>query len=278
VTEATASVARTPVGTAPLLTLNDVSFSYPNGLFALDGITLSVPEQGVTAIVGPSGCGKSTLLKIVAGLMAPTAGTVERHFAPMAESHPLLMVFQQDTLLPWLRVKDNVALFWRLRGSSFSKTEIRKRVDDLLQLVGLESFADAYPRELSGGMRRRVAFLAGVAPQPQLLLLDEPFSSVDEPTRVQIHQEVHRIITQLKMSIILVTHDLAEAISLSDRVVILAARPGRVATQFDIPLGRDRDMLELRDTPEFLELYGHLWHSLSAEIKKAQAVKGGPKE
>jgi NitT/TauT family transport system ATP-binding protein len=266
-----APVVPAPVamGGPVVMELDNVSFRYPNGLLAVDGLSLSVPREGVTAIVGPSGCGKSTMLKLISGLLEPSAGRINRYFRPDAEKHPLLMVFQQDTLLPWLRVKDNVALFYKLRKSNIKKEEIAERVTMLLKLVGLQDFAEAYPRELSGGMRRRVAFLAGVTPEPQLVLLDEPFSSVDEPTRVEIHQEVHRIFTRLKMAAILVTHDLAEAISLSDQVIIVSARPARVAAVFDVPLGKTRDMLELRDTPMFLELYGHLWHALSAEIKRS---------
>ncbi len=258
-----------------LVELRDASYAYPSGLLAIEGISLRVPRRGVTAVVGPSGCGKSTLLKMLAGLLEPTAGEVRTAFAAAAARHPLMMVFQQDTLLPWLTVKDNVNLFYRLRGSTRPKAEIDARAHELLEMVGLGAFADAHPRELSGGMRRRVAFLSGVAPEPQLLLLDEPFSAVDEPTRVQIHQEVHGIIERQEMAVVLVTHDLAEAVSLSDRVVILSARPGRVAAVYDIPLGQQRDVLGLRDTPEFLELYAELWRALSEEIKQGEARRRG---
>jgi ABC-type nitrate/sulfonate/bicarbonate transport system ATPase subunit len=136
-------------------------------------------------------------------------------------------------------------------------------------MVGLDGFARAYPKQLSGGMRRRVAFLAGIAPRPNMLLLDEPFSSVDEPSRVRIHQEVLGIVNRFKTTTVLVTHDLAEAITLSNRVAIFSARPGRVVAVHEIPFGGERNVLELRDTPEFLELYGHLWHELSAQIAKS---------
>jgi NitT/TauT family transport system ATP-binding protein len=258
-------------GAENILSIQDVTFRYDNGLEALSEISLDIPRGQVTAIVGPSGCGKSTLLKLMVGLLKPNAGVVEERYDATSGRHPTLMVFQQDTLLPWLRVRDNVALYHHLRGSSQSKAEIRARVDELLRVVGLDDFGDAYPKQLSGGMRRRVAFLAGVAPEPQLLLLDEPFSAVDEPTRVQIHQEVHGIIQRGGMTVVLVTHDLAEAISLADQVVILSALPGQVAEIHEISLGAGRDVMALRHTPEFLELYGSLWDSLSREIIEAKS-------
>jgi ABC-type nitrate/sulfonate/bicarbonate transport system ATPase subunit len=143
-------------------------------------------------------------------------------------------------------------------------------VNELLVMVGLERFADAYPYQLSGGMRRRVAFLAGVAPDPQLLLLDEPFSSVDEPSRVEIHQQVHEVIRKQHTTTILVTHDLAEAVTLSDRVVILSAGPARVVADHPVPFGQEREMMELRNDPAFLELYGRLWEDLRAQIEIAR--------
>lgn len=261
-----------------IVDLDALTYAYPNGRLALEDVSLGIRRGGLTAVVGPSGCGKSTLLKLVAGLLEATSGSLRTHFDVSSGRHPVLMVFQQDTLLPWLKVRDNVALFYRLRGSTRSRAEMAAHVEELLDLVGLREFADAHPRELSGGMRRRVAFLAGVAPEPQLLLLDEPFSAVDEPTRIQIHQEVHGIIHRLDLSVVLVTHDLAEAISLADQVVILSALPGRVASVYEVPLGRERDVLALRDTPQFLELYGELWQSLSREIRmSAGASRPAPR-
>ncbi len=251
----------------PLVYVRDVSYVFKNGTHALRDLSLQIEGEGaITAIVGPSGCGKSTLLRLIAGLLKPTSGDIVGDFDTRPQRHPIGMVFQQDTLLPWLRVKDNVALFYRLRPGRMTRAQVRSWVEELLAMVGLEQFADAYPYQLSGGMRRRVAFLAGVASQPQLLLLDEPFSSVDEPTRIQIHQQVHGVVRRLRMSTVVVTHDLAEAISLADTVAILSARPGHVAQLSDVPLGETRNMLELRDTREFLNLYGKLWHDLSQQI------------
>jgi ABC-type nitrate/sulfonate/bicarbonate transport system ATPase subunit len=178
------------------------------------------------------------------------------------------MVFQKDTLLPWLTVAQNVALYFKFHPAP--RAEVQQRVEWLLELAGLDGFERAYPYQLSGGMRRRVAFLAAVAPLPSLLLLDEPFSSLDEPTRVAIHQDVYAIVRRLGMTAVIVTHDLAEAISLCDEVVILTRRPGSVAVRHQVPFGNDRNMLELRQSTEFLALYGRVWHDLSEQLEPAR--------
>jgi NitT/TauT family transport system ATP-binding protein len=219
----------------------------------------------VTAIIGPSGCGKSTLLHLLAGLLHPTSGGIQFNLDERNERHRLAMVFQQDTLLPWLTVRDNVSLYYKYHRSRRT-ADTAAKIDELLDLVNLSSFARAYPKQLSGGMRRRVAFLSSVAAEPQVLLLDEPFSSVDEPTRIGIHQDVLRIVRALNMTTVLVTHDLAEAVSLANQVVILSARPGTVAAMHKIPFGGERDVLTLRDEPLFLEIYGRLWRDLSRQI------------
>ena len=189
------------------------------------------------------------------------------------------MVFQRDTLLPWLTVADNVRLFTRFRRHGLTRTipfvgrrprasEIDARVDELLRLAGLTESRDRYPNQLSGGMRRRLAFLVAVAVGPDLLLLDEPFSSVDEPTRVGIHQDVYRITRLMGMTTILVTHDLAEAITLCDQILILTKTPAVIANTHTISFGGERQMLAIRETPEYLDYYGHLWHDLSEQIAR----------
>ena len=177
------------------------------------------------------------------------------------------MVFQKDTVLPWLTVTQNVRLFYTLNRER--RAEARQVVPELLEMAGLSGFADAYPYQLSGGMRRRVAFITAMAARPRLLLLDEPFSSLDEPTRVAIHQDVLDIIKRLGTTVVLVTHDLAEAASLSDRVLILTNRPARVAADHRMPFGDDRTVIDLRRRPDFLEMYGTLWQDLSLQIRRA---------
>lgn len=246
--------------------LTSIAFAYPNGTQALGSVDLAVRAGSVHAVIGPSGCGKSTLLHLLAGLSVPTAGSIAREDAAGPTRYPLTMVFQKDTLLPWLTVAENVALFFRFHP--IPRPRLDERVEWLLGLAGLTSFRRAFPYQLSGGMRRRVAFLAAIAPLPSILLLDEPFSSLDEPTRIAIHQDVHRILRELHMTCLLVTHDLAEAISLSDEVTILTSRPARVAARHAVAFGDQRNMLELRQTPGFLALYGRLWHDLSLQIDR----------
>lgn len=258
--------------TGILVSLRNITLRYPTGLEAIKDLSLDIPRGSTTAIVGPSGCGKSTLLRIVAGLLRPTSGTVTTEFHRHPDRHSVTFVFQEDTLLPWLTTRANAGLFFRFHPNAVTNAELRSRVDDLLAMVGLEHFADAYPRQLSGGMRRRLAFLAGVAPNPQLLLLDEPFSSVDEPSRVQIHEEVRNVIDKWQMTTLLVTHDLAEAITLADRVVILSSRPATVYTVQEAALDRSIDILALRNTPEYVAEYGKLWDALSSQIRKASPL------
>lgn len=279
------AVGGAPAGRAGrpvILALDDVRFSYPDGTHVLDGLSLSVAAGTTVGIVGPSGCGKSTLLALIAGLLQPSNGMIERNTRE-DHGHPLSMVFQKDTLLPWLTAEDNVRLFARFkkhglkrgplarlspgRGSAAEeRAELDERVRRLLALTHLSDSAHMYPYQLSGGMRRRLAFLAAVAASPQILLLDEPFSSVDEPTRVGIHQDVFEIARIMNMTTVLITHDLAEAITLCDRVVILTNRPARVAEEQAIPFGEERQMLEIRATSEYADLYGQLWHHLSEQI------------
>jgi NitT/TauT family transport system ATP-binding protein len=256
-----------------LVRLDDISYSYPTGLLAVAGLSVGIRRGERLGIVGPSGCGKSTLLRLITHLAEPSLGTVSRNFEEAPDRAPVTMVFQDDTLLPWLTVRKNVGLYFRLHPGLVPKQEIDTRVERLLTMVGLEAFADAYPRQLSGGMRRRVAFLAAIAPRPQLLLLDEPFSSVDEPTRVEIHQQVRDILDEFQITTILVTHDLAEAISLMDSIAILSARPAHVAKVAEVALADSSDLLEARGTPEFLDTYGHLWEALSHEIKAGRAAQ-----
>jgi ABC-type nitrate/sulfonate/bicarbonate transport system ATPase subunit len=248
----------------------DVSFTYPSGTLALSNVNLEVEAGRVLGVVGPSGCGKSTLLSLLAGLALPTAGvvTLNKNAAGVGR-HGLSMVFQKDTLLPWLTVQDNVGFYYRLHRKERGRAA--ELVPSLLELARVSDFARAYPYQLSGGMRRRVAFLAAVAAMPAVLLLDEPFSSLDEPTRVALHQDVFEIIRRLQMTVVLVTHDLAEAVSMCDDVVILTNRPGSVARRVPIPFGLHRNLFDLRQTPEFLRLYGVLWHDLSEQIRRQPA-------
>jgi NitT/TauT family transport system ATP-binding protein len=251
-----------------IISLSEVGFRYPNGLEAIGNISLEVSRGEILAVVGPSGCGKSTLLRLLAGLAAPTRGTIAR--ADRGEDrHPTTMVFQEDTVVPSLKVFDNVGLHYRFRSRAGWKRDSAavEHVNKLLAMVGLEDFADFYPAKLSGGMKRRVAVLTAVAPLPSLLLMDEPFSALDEPTRILVHGDIYRLVREFGISTILVTHDLGEAISLSDRVVLLSRAPAHAVAEFATPFGRERDLLDIRRTPEFLEFYGKVWGELEQQIK-----------
>jgi NitT/TauT family transport system ATP-binding protein len=253
------------------VTVTDVSYAYPNGTEALNGVSFVIPRAKSVGIVGPSGCGKSTLLGVISGLLSASAGSVSVAPGP-TDRHQLSMMFQKDTLLPWLTVSENIRLFYRFHRADHEA--ISQRVAELTRLVGLQGFENFYPYQLSGGMRRRVGLLAAVAPRPETLLLDEPFSSLDEPTRVLIHQELFDIVRRFAISVVLVTHDLAEAITLCDEIIILSPRPGQIAARFEIPFGTERNVLELRRTREFLEIYGQLWNELSQQIKRGRSGAG----
>lgn len=196
----------------------------------LDQIDVTVRRGEVLALVGPSGCGKSTLLNILSGLLTPDAGQLAVDGVPatqVADWRSIAYMFQEDRLLPWRTVRENVA--FGLEASSLSRADRRRLADDMLQLVGLHARGDAWPHELSGGMRSRVALARSLVVQPKVLLMDEPFSKLDPQTRSQMHEELLRIQAGNGMTVVFVTHDMEEAVVLADRVVRLAARPGRVA-------------------------------------------------
>jgi len=209
---------------------------------ALDGVTLHAAPQEVVAVVGPSGCGKSTLLELVCGLDAPDRGTIE---APPAALMP-----QRDGLLPWLSALDNAAL--ALRVANVDKAKARAAAHEHFAAFGLEGFERARPRELSGGMRQRVAFLRTLLAGRPLLCLDEPFGALDALTRGQMQRWLADALTQEPRTVLLVTHDVEEAVLLADRIVLLTPRPGRVIATLDVPLPRprhrtNREVVELRE-------------------------------
>lgn len=253
---------------APLASLSGVGLSYPNGTEALRGLDVEVRRGEILGVTGPSGCGKSSLLTILSGGRPPSAGSFITTSNQPGGGLSLAMMFQKDTLLPWLTVEQNANLYRRLNRRALRDNG---HVDRLLQLVGLDHVRSKYPYQLSGGMRRRLAFVSALAARPRLLLLDEPFSALDEPTRIGIHQDVLDILKTLDTTVVLVTHDLAEATTLCDRVLVLSKGPGRVAHTHTVPFARDRNVLELRESAEFLAFYGRLWHDLSEQITREQA-------
>ncbi|MCR6629832.1 MAG: ABC transporter ATP-binding protein [Magnetospirillum sp.] len=240
-------------------------YSLPTGpVLALDGIDLAVPAGSFTSIVGASGCGKSTLLRIIAGLEGGFDGSVTLGGRPVgAPARDRGMVFQEHRLLPWLTVEDNVA--FALHGRP--RDEVRERVAAHLALVGLSGFAKAYPAQLSGGMAQRVAIARALANQPQVLLLDEPFGALDAMTRIGMQQEILRIWQAERTTMILVTHDIDEAIFLGDQVVVMSARPGRVKAVLPVTLPRPRD----RSSTHFIDIRKRIFGEFFAESEQAFA-------
>jgi NitT/TauT family transport system ATP-binding protein len=223
-------------------------------VIALEKVDLRVPPGQFAAIIGPSGCGKSTLLRLIADIVKPHAGSitlggdtprVARH------AHALGFVFQAATLLPWRSVRQNIELPLDVVGRS-SKRRSSRSSSDLLELVGLSGFADALPNQLSGGMQQRAAIARALILDPDVLLLDEPFGALDEITRQKMNLELLRIWSEARTTALLITHSIAEAVFMSDRIHIMSARPGRITSVIDVPLGRPRG-LEMMRSPEFFD-------------------------
>jgi len=237
---------------------------------ALDDISLDIADGEFVALLGPSGCGKSTLLRLMAALEEPSSGIIQienRPASDMARSHRLGVAFQDHALLPWLSILDNVALPFRLAGIAVDRT----RVNELLSLVGLSEFADARPKQLSGGMRQRASIARALALQPEVLLLDEPFGALDAVTRRHLNDELQRIWQQNSITTVLVTHSVDEALYLADRIVVLSGRPGRILRTVDVPFGRPRTR-EMSRGAEFHRLCDDLTDALRGLDPNHQAA------
>ena len=243
----------TPV--PPILSARELSVWFPNGnggLQALDRVSFDVAAQEFLAVVGPSGSGKTTLLRLLAGLLRPTHGEVQLEGETVRRPRRRTgFVFQQANLMPWRTVMANVELPLELEGEP--PNSVRARAEEMLALVGLQGFADALPRNLSGGMAQRVALARALVHDPDLLLLDEPFGSLDALTRERMATELMRIWEARQVTVVLVTHSIPEAVMLADRVLVLSARPGRVVLDLPIRLTRPRD-LSVAHTAEFGDL------------------------
>jgi NitT/TauT family transport system ATP-binding protein len=227
---------------------------------ALSGISLDVPDGAFVSLVGPSGCGKSTLLKVVADLMAPTRGSVTVGGTPprnLRHAGRIGLVFQQANLMPWLKVTDNIGLLRDLVARRAGARGAGTSIDELIRVVGLAGFETKYPHQLSGGMQQRVALARALALDPAVLLMDEPFAALDEITRDRMAFELMRLWHLYRKTVLFVTHSLSEAVFLSDRVVLMSARPGRIHQTFEIDLPRPRDR-ETRLTDRFHQIVSEL--------------------
>jgi NitT/TauT family transport system ATP-binding protein len=259
----------------PALRLDSVSCTFAArepgaaGYTAIDGVDLEVGQGEFVAVVGPTGCGKSTLLNLAAGLIAPSAGEVQIGGTRLhGLNRHAGYLFQNEALMPWRTALANVTAGLEFRR--VARTEAVARAQDWLQRVGLGAHAGKYPHELSGGMRKRVALAQTLILDPRMLLMDEPFSALDVQTRALMENELLALWSQDRKSVVFVTHDLEEAICLSDRVVVMSAGPAsRPIGEFTVALPRPRDVAEVRLTPEFLEIHGRIWSLLRDEVRKA---------
>jgi NitT/TauT family transport system ATP-binding protein len=238
-------------------------------LLAVDGVDLDVRAGEFLAIVGPSGCGKTTFLNAVDGLVPFSSGTLALHDTPIrGPGHDRAMVFQQPSLLPWRTVLDNVRYGLELQRR-VGRREAARRSREFVQLVGLGGFEDAYPLELSGGMQQRVNLARALATDPEILLLDEPFASLDAQTREYMQLELLKIWRQTGKTAIFITHDIGEAVYLADRVVVFTARPGRVKTVVDVELERPRE-LRIKRSPAFAGYLDRVWSAIEEEVTRSR--------
>jgi NitT/TauT family transport system ATP-binding protein len=225
------------------ISLRGVTKVYDSGVAALGPLDLDMRQGEFVSLLGPSGCGKSTALRLIAGLNAPTSGTVQvsHHKAQARVGQSIGFVFQEPTLMPWASVRDNVRL--PLKLSHAPTREADARVGEALAQVGLAEFADSYPRELSGGMKMRVSLARALVTDPDILLMDEPFAALDEITRFRLNNDLLSLWRNLRKTILFVTHSVFESVYLSQRVIVMTARPGRISSEFhiDVPEPRTED-------------------------------------
>ena len=263
-----------PVGRQAALTLAHVTCTFAGGrgrYTAVRDASLTVAPGEFVSVVGPTGCGKSTLLNVAAGLLAPSAGAVYVHGAPLAGINVRAgYMFQAEALMPWRNALDNVKAGLEFRGAPRTQTDARAR--DWLARVGLAGFEDRYPHQLSGGMRKRVALAQTLILDPEIMLMDEPFSALDIQTRQLMENELLELWSADRKSVLFITHDLEEAIALSDRLIVLSAGPEtHPLGEFPIDLPRPRDVAEIRLSPRFVELHEAIWQVLKSEVLKGYA-------
>jgi NitT/TauT family transport system ATP-binding protein len=258
------------------LEAKDVSVTYVRKrsgekVVAVDHLNLEVAEREFVSLVGPSGCGKSTFLKVVAGLEMPTGGTIAYAGQPIAQvADQRAMVFQDASLFPWYPVLRNITYGLECRG--MKKDKAVKQVASLIEMVGLDGFEKHFPYELSGGMQQRANLARALAVDPKILLMDEPFAALDAQTREIMQAELLRIWAETRKTVLFVTHQIDEAIFLSDRVVVMSARPGRIILDVRIELPRPRS-LEIKEDPSFVAIQKRIWSLLEAEVVQSMRMR-----
>ena len=250
----------------PIIEVRDVSKIYGNSVTALAGINLTFETGKLTSLLGPSGCGKTTLLKIVAGLLPPSGGEILVKGKPISGPGPeRAFVFQDFALMPWATVLRNAAFGLQMQG--MGRAEREKIARHYVKEVGLEGFEDKYPHELSGGMRQRVGLARALAVNADVLLMDEPFSAVDEQTRRKFQEDLIRLREVEKKTFLFVTHSIEEAVYVSDRIVILSPRPGKVSQIIDPAIPRGIGPDELRRDPVYLDTVEEIWHTIKKYVE-----------
>ena len=245
-----------------MITVENLSKSYGDAKI-LDNINLKIKDGEFVSIIGPSGCGKSTLINVISGLTSKTSGKVIVEDEEVSKtSVERIMVFQNAALFPWLTVYDNIA--FGLKSITKDSKEIKKKVQDVLRTVHLYKYKDKYPHELSGGMKQRVSIARSIVMDPKILFMDEPFSALDEQTRMLLHNELQEIWMKTKKTIVFVTHNIREAVKLSDRVLIMGTRPGTIIDDIEIKNSHPREL----NSPELIYKEKQVYEKLKAEIEK----------
>ena len=233
---------------------------------AIRDMTFTVRDREFVSLIGPSGCGKSTTLKLISGLDFPSAGRIVVDGRPVeAPTTKIGFMLQKDLLLPWRTVLENVTIGPEMQG--VSRRERVERGRALIAKYGLGEFEHAYPRHLSGGMRQRVALMRTLAVNPDILLLDEPLSALDFQTKLKMEEELLRILNEERKTVMLITHDIGEAVSVSDRILVCSARPGRIKAEFNLPFSKGHVPAEARRKPEFAEYFNAVWRELESDVR-----------
>jgi NitT/TauT family transport system ATP-binding protein len=258
--------ATEPLPRRPAIRIRDLCKTFGE-LVAIDGVSVEIARGEFFMIVGPSGCGKTTLLRILAGLDSITSGTIEIE-TPNSQRPVNSMIFQGDSIFPWMTVWNNAAYGLKMRRAG--ATTIKEVVGHYLARTGLTRFADYYPHQLSGGMRQRVSIARAFANDPEILLMDEPFSALDAQNKLLLQEELLRIWEEHKKTVVFITHSVDEAVFLGDRIMVMTAQPGKLKTFVQVPLARPRNIMELQKTPEYGELITHIWSSLREEVERAR--------
>jgi NitT/TauT family transport system ATP-binding protein len=258
--------AADPLPTRPAIRIRDLRKTFGQ-LIAIDGVSLDIAPGEFFMIVGPSGCGKTTLLRILAGLESVTSGAIEIE-TPSSHRPVNSMIFQGDSIFPWMTVWDNAAYGLKMRRVPSST--VKEVVGHYLARTGLTRFAKYYPHQLSGGMRQRVSIARAFANDPEILLMDEPFSALDAQNKLLLQEELLHIWEEHKKTVVFITHSVDEAVFLGDRIMVMTAQPGKVKTFVPVPLARPRNIMELQKMPQYGELIAHIWSSLREEVHRAR--------